>query len=268
MLPLPVPIMQSSGHASPAIGPAECFNSPRSAEPIPESVCHRQIERIIGSVTFARAEQLRQLLHWLGGRALEQLAVSPSEREIAATVLNRKDFDPQTDSLVRKEMSRLREKLTRYYLSEGRLDEVRITFGNGYLPAFERWAHLNPNGARACWLMLPFRTEASLSDLGEELLDEFLMAFGERSRAKLVAPTTAIAYRGRSGDVRQFAAECSADFVVEGSLRRRDALLEVMTWLIDGQSGRSLRSKRITGTTVLDLARSATAWLLEENSAV
>ncbi len=111
--------------------------------------------------------------------------------------------------------------------------------------------------------MLPFRSSTSMLEHSEELLDELLIAFGEQGGADLVASTTAMAYRGRLGDVRQFAAECSADFVVEGSLRRRNELMEIVAWLIDGQSGRAVRSKRITGSSAVDLARSATAWLLE-----
>jgi TolB-like protein len=111
--------------------------------------------------------------------------------------------------------------------------------------------------------MLPFRSNSSLADQSEELLEELLMAFGERGGAELGASTTAMAYRGRSGDVRQFAAECNADFVVEGSLRRRNDMIEAMVWLIDGHSGHAIRSKRITGSSPVDLSLSTTAWLLE-----
>ena len=47
------------------------------------------------------------------------------------------NFDPQTDSLVRKEMSRLRGKIRDYYGKEGRDDAVRIRNKDAYHLTFE-----------------------------------------------------------------------------------------------------------------------------------
>jgi len=176
----------------------------------------------------------------------------------------RNDFDPQTDSLVRKEMGRLREKLARYYLSEGFEDEIHIAAGGGYLLSFERRNNIHPGSGKACWLVLPFRSNPEMAEQSEQFLEELLIALGKPKEREVVAPTTALAYRGRIGDVRQFAAECGADFVVEGSLRRRNELIEVTAWLIDGQSGRASRFKRINGSDAADLARQTIVWLLEE----
>lgn len=70
--------------------------------PVPQEACRVHLDRIASSVTFARAEQLRRLLQWLGDRSLQGSSVLPTEKEIGEIVLRRKDFDPQTDSLVRK----------------------------------------------------------------------------------------------------------------------------------------------------------------------
>jgi TolB-like protein len=247
-------------------GLAECEEISHCPDPIPESLCRTHLGKTVGSVTFGRAEQLRRLLEWLGERSLAAHPAAPTEKEIAAAVLNRKDFDPQADSLVRKEMSRLREKLSRYYLSEGLQDEVRISIA-GYLLRFELQGNVNPGGERSCWLVLPFRSGPEMAEHAERLLEELLIALDERGGPVLVAPTTALGYRGRSGDIRHFAAECRANFVVEGSLRRRNESFELTAWLVDGQSGRVRRSKRIAGSDALDLAHLATSWLLEEDPA-
>jgi TolB-like protein len=260
--------MKNPAYITARPGPAECVSIRNLPEPIPESLCRACIERIAGSVTFCRAEQLRELLKWLGDRSLAAQRTAPSEKEIAAAVLNRQDFDPQTDSLVRKEMSRLREKLSRYYLSEGLQDEIRLAAGSGYLLGFERRSNVNPESGASCWLVLPFRSSSEMAEHGEQLLEELLMAIGERGGPELVASTTALAYRGRMGDLRQFAAECRADFVVEGSLRRRNDLIEATVWLVDGQSGRARRSKRIAGVDVFELAPLVVSWLLAEDAAV
>ncbi|HXB69621.1 MAG TPA: hypothetical protein VNY05_15325 [Candidatus Acidoferrales bacterium] len=167
-------------------------------------------------------------------------------------------------------MSQLREKLSRYYLAEGLQDEIRIlSTGGGYLLGFERRGTVNPGfinlrSGRSCWLVLPFRSNPEMAEPAEQMLEDLLIGLDERGGHELVTPTTALAYRGRTGDVRQFAAECCADFVVEGSLRRRQEAIEIAVWLVDGRSGRSRRAKRFTGSDATALARLAASWLLEE----
>jgi TolB-like protein len=222
---------------------------------------------VTDSVTFSRAGQLRRLLRWLGERSLASGSVAPSEKEIAESVLNRKDFDPQADSLVRKEMSRLREKLSRYYLSEGLHDEMRIAADNGYSLRFRSHEQGRTGAGKSCWLVLPFRTNPELKEIGEELHEGILMGVAGSGRAEVVAPTTALAYFGKTGDVRQFAADCMADMVLEGRLQRLGDALETSVWIVDGRTGRATRSGRITAADVPDLARSTAAWVLQEHVA-
>jgi TolB-like protein len=233
---------------------------------IPDLVCHAAVEKVAASVTFSRAEQLRRLVRWLGNRSLGSSLPGPSEKEIAAEVLGRQDFDPQTDSLVRKEMSRLRDKLARYYDFEGAADEVRIAAGSGYLFSFEPSENRAGGSGKPCCLVLPFRCEPGSEETGNQLLEDLIYGLSEQGRYELVARTTAMAYRGRSGDVRQFAAECGADFVVEGSLRSPGNGIEATTWLVDGRAGLVLLSKKIRGNTASQVATIAAAWLGEQNA--
>src|SRR5262249_11818126 len=100
----------------------EGTGSGRDRMPVPDDLCRANLEKRSASATFARAEQLRNLLEWLVYRSLNANAEPPTEKEVGELALNRKDYDPQTESLVRKEMSRLREKLARYYEREGAHD--------------------------------------------------------------------------------------------------------------------------------------------------
>jgi TolB-like protein len=258
--------MKNSAYVAVNCSPAECVRIHGLPDPVPETLCRMHLAKIAGSVTVGRAEQLRHLLPWLGERSLAEHPSPPSEKEIAVAVLHRKDFDPQTDSVVRKEMSRLREKLARYYTSEGLHDEVRIVANSGYLVAFEPRSTVNLDNGRSCWLILPFRSNVEATEQGEQLLEDLLVALGERNGPELVACTTALAYRGRVGDVRQFASECRADFVVEGSLRCLKETMEATVWFVDGRSGRARGSRRISGAGAFDVARLAAAWLLEQRS--
>jgi TolB-like protein len=230
--------------------------------------------RVVSSVTFQRADQLRRLLQWLGERSLVEPPVAPSEREIAEIVLRRTNFEPQADSLVRKEMSRLRDKLIRYYLREGSQDEIRIRSNAGYLLQFERCdASRGIIDREPCWLVLPFRTSPDVSEGGIRLFEELVFRLSERQGLQLVSPTTALGYGGRSGDIRKFAVECGADFVIEGSLRNekgdpqanQNEGVEATVWFIDGQSGLVRRSARICGSETEKIAWDMAAWLFEED---
>jgi len=235
--------------------------------PVPERFCRAHLERVTSSATFARAEQLRRLLGWLVERALAPGARPPTEKEIAETILRRRDFDPQTDSLVRKEMSRLREKLAQYYAREGARDRVRICHSGGYLLAFE-WAGLVDEATAGadllCLLVLPFRSHPDLAAQANRLAEELTVGLGELGCAALVSPTTALSYAGRIGDVRAFAAECGADHLVEGSLEWSDTQLRATLWLVDGRSGRTERPARFSAADAEALARPAVSWLYEE----
>ncbi|MFN7922346.1 MAG: hypothetical protein U0Q16_19745 [Bryobacteraceae bacterium] len=232
-----------------------------SVPPVSPAVARDHLERTLGSATFSRADQLRRLLEWLAGRSLAAAPVPPSEKEIAEAVLRRRDFDPQADSLVRKEMSRLREKLMRYYQTEGAREAVRIDAGGGYLLRFT-WSSEAPAVVpRArCLLLLPLR---SAEPVGHRFLEDLHVALGETAPFDLVAPTTALGYVGKFGDVREFAAECGADMVAEGSLSRSGDQFEATLWLVDGRTGRTRRPGRFVETDWNRLADMAAQWLLD-----
>jgi TolB-like protein len=232
---------------------------------VPDTLCRAHLQRVTSSTTFARAEQLRRLLEWLGNRSFAPSAGPPTEKEIGELVLRRRDFDPQTDSLVRKEMCRLREKLMLYYSREGVRDRVRIRHLGGYLLGFAWSETLGEEPATAidspCLLILPLRSQPDLNQYGIRLAEELLVRMGEAGNAKLVSPTTALSYLGRVGDIRDFAAECGADYVVEGSLETCDGQLRATLWFVNGRSGRTERAGRFAGPDPDELARLATLWL-------
>jgi TolB-like protein len=234
---------------------------------VPDQFCRAHLERVTSSATFGRAEQLRRLLGWLGERALAPGSRPPTEKEIGETILRRRDFDPQTDSLVRKEMSRLREKLVQYYAREGARDRVRICHRGGYMLAFA-WAgpaeEATPGFDSPCVLVLPFRSEPDLAPKANRLAEELTVGLGQLGSATLVSPTTALSYAGRVGDVREFAAECGADYVVEGSLELCDTHLRATLWFVNGRSGRTERPARFNAPDADALARPAASWLNEQ----
>ncbi len=101
--------------------------------------CQREVQRILQSAPFRNAPMLQQLLQFLATKAIENSAESMKEYTIGVDVFGRpQDFDPKTDTIVRVQIHRLRQKLRDYYESEGVRDPVLIEIPKGhYLPVFE-----------------------------------------------------------------------------------------------------------------------------------
>src|SRR5262245_47893964 len=95
------------------------------------------MERVLASSTFAGAGRSRDLLRYLVEALLAGRSDQLKEYTIGAEGLGRGDrFDPRVDSIARAEASRLRNRLTLYYSTEGRDDTVVISLPTGgYVPA-------------------------------------------------------------------------------------------------------------------------------------
>jgi serine/threonine-protein kinase len=111
-----------------------------------------QLDRVLGSTAFRGAERSTALLRYVVGRALEGDADRVKEYTLGVEALGRGEaFDPRTDPIVRAEASRLRNRMDRYYASEGVADTVLITLPKGsYVPQFQSRAipEAVPRGAQ------------------------------------------------------------------------------------------------------------------------
>jgi hypothetical protein len=98
------------------------------------------LQQVLGSVTFRRAEQLRQFLEFVVEEDIAGRGARIREWDIAVRALNRPDtYTPETDSTVRTRAHSLRQRLTEYYRMEAPDAEVRIDLPKGgYTPRFSR----------------------------------------------------------------------------------------------------------------------------------
>lgn len=98
----------------------------------------QQLDRILGSASFADAARAQAFLRFIVTLALEQRASEIKEYLIAVQVLGRQpSFDPKSDPIVRVEARRLRDRLRSYYEDEGRSDPILISLPKGgYVPEF------------------------------------------------------------------------------------------------------------------------------------
>jgi hypothetical protein len=92
----------------------------------------RQIDNIIKSHSLRGCESLGRLLQYLAKQSLENPLAQIKEYQIATEVYGRPgNFDPQSDSTVRVQASRLRVKLAEYYAGEGAADPILVKIPKG-----------------------------------------------------------------------------------------------------------------------------------------
>jgi hypothetical protein len=120
------------------MAPTEARNTEVAGLPSQEE-CQRQVQKILHSASFRNASMLQHLLQYLAVKAYDNGSESLKEYTIGVEAFGRPhDFDPKTDTIVRVQIHRLRQKLKEYYDSDGVHDPVSIDIPKGhYLPAFE-----------------------------------------------------------------------------------------------------------------------------------
>ena len=98
--------------------------------------------------------------------------------------------------------------------------------------------------AQSLWVaVLPFRSpkgDAELEALADGLTEDVTTGMSSFPYLQVVAHSSAIAYKGRTADVRTLARELDARFVVEGSVRKRGRALRVSAELLDAATGGQL----------------------------
>src|SRR4051794_14346987 len=97
------------------------------------------LEKTLSSSTFESAARSSALLRFVVGETVNGRADRLKEYTVGREALGRgEDFDPRTDPIVRAEASRLRNRLERYYATDGRADSVVIVLPKGsYVPQFD-----------------------------------------------------------------------------------------------------------------------------------
>jgi TolB-like protein len=108
-----------------------------------------ELHRAFDSGLDGASERQRNLLSYLVTEELEGRGDRLKAYSIATEVFGRsKDFDPQTDSIVRVEVGRLRKALERYYLTEGQNASIVISIPKGqYRPVFDQISLPPPQSA-------------------------------------------------------------------------------------------------------------------------
>ncbi len=119
--------------------------SASSEQDLPPESVRTQLERVLESPNFERADRARAFLRFIVDEALKGRADRLKAFTIAREVFERDEsFDPQTDTIVRVEAGALRRRLEHYYLTGGRDDPIVIDVPKGgYEPNFS-WNVTHP----------------------------------------------------------------------------------------------------------------------------
>ncbi len=92
-----------------------------------------QLQQVLGSRAFRNTEVLKRLLEYLGQRALAGETQDLKEYTVGVEAFGKAvDYDPKTDSSVRVQAGKLRQKLEEYYRTEGSGDAVLIDLPKGH----------------------------------------------------------------------------------------------------------------------------------------
>lgn len=243
-------------------------------------VAHEAVQaalaRICASRSLTRAEQQTRLLRYVVDKALAGQAAEIKEYAIAVDVFGRATYDPRVDSLVRVEVAKLRERLARYYETDGREDPVRIEIPKGgYAPAFRQTAQ----PVRAARRHFPLRLAAGVLALGlaavavwrwtatrqppqtagapsiavlpfadmspakdrdyfcDGLTEELIHALAGLEGLRVASRTSTFQYKGRTADLRSIGQALNVQAVLEGSVRVEGDRIRVAVQLINARDG-------------------------------
>ncbi len=210
------------------------------------AVIRAELSRIIRSETLRQSARLIEFLRFTTEESLAGRGSDLKESLIAVRVYGRApDYNPKSDSIVRTEAGRLREKLSEYYLSEGRANPLRITYPKGsYNPSFVSPTESEPDfGALA---VLPFtNTSGNPEDefFSDGLTDELIAALARIENLHVIARTSAFQFKGKSIDVRRIGRDLNVGLILEGSVRSHQRRIRVTAQLIQVATGFNLWSQ-------------------------
>jgi adenylate cyclase len=247
-----------------------------------QSGLREELQRVLSSACFARAERVSKLLRFLVQQQLEGQEGELKESIIGVEVFGRKpDYDPKQDSTVRTEAVRLRARLRQYYSTQGAQNPLVIELPKGgYVPRF-RQAEVTPETApvraalRRRWLAFALAGVAVMAaagswwsshrnvsiplavlpltnlsaDPGDEyfadgLTDELIRHLSIIDGLAVRSQTSSFVFNGKPRNVREAGTQLGADYILEGSVLHDGQRLRINAQLVRARDDVPLWSGR------------------------
>jgi hypothetical protein len=143
----------------------------REDPPVSPEEAHAELTRILQSPTFDRSERLQKFLEYICELTLNGEGSRINEYLIGSEVFRKgTDYNPNEDSIVRRQAHALRKKLQDYYAAEGKDRPIRVELPVGrYVPNFRRVEQapaITPEPAASVAAAPPAPTLPGLSNTG------------------------------------------------------------------------------------------------------
>ncbi|MBV8903615.1 MAG: tetratricopeptide repeat protein [Acidobacteriia bacterium] len=218
-----------------------------------EQSVRSELEKVLASECFAQAERLRNFLRFTVEHTLKKPDQPLKEYVIGTDVYGRDaSFDPRIDAVVRVDATRLRAKLNDYYATEGTNDPVRISLPKGtYTPVFSTQGLPIPaaknQASDASIAVLPFLNLSAAADtdyFSDGLTEELIHVLAQIPGLRVIARTSAFAFKGRHEDVRDIGTKLRVRYLLEGTVRQHAGSIRVTAQLINCADGFHLWSRR------------------------
>ncbi len=239
----------------------------QSGENLPDGLTpgeiRTQLERVLASETFQRAERLSRFLRHAVEQSLAGEEATLKEYAIGLHVFDKPEsFDTRVDPIVRVEAGRLRAKIRDYYDGEGSKDPVWLGLRKrGYRPAFHRQqtevvltaasppAAVAPataplrgrpvSDARSI-AVLPFEDlspEKKQEYFCDGITQEIINSLAKIKGLSVAARTSAAQFKGKPEDIREIARHLQVGRVLEGSVQKIGRTVRISAHLVDAASG-------------------------------
>jgi len=218
-----------------------------------------QLEKILASEAFARADRMSRFLRFIVQETLKGRGAQLKEYLIGIEVFDRdsSSYDPRTDPVVRGEARRLRTKIMEYYGNEGKDDPVRIHLPKGTYAVIFQVSDASPGqqaptslrsvpGGAKSVAVLPFLNLSPNPEndyFSDGLTEEIIHALGKVQGMSVVARTSVFQYKGKAYDIREIGEQLCVQTVLEGSVRMSGERLRVTAQLVNAGDGYHLWSE-------------------------
>src|SRR5262249_38700973 len=111
----------------------------------------------------------------------------------------------------------------------------------------EALARVRLDAAQPSIVVLPFAAGAGDPEeeyFGDGLADEIIVTLAQVTEIRVIARTSAFAFKGQSIDVRRIAALLGVEYVLEGTVRKAGQRVRVTTQLLSASNGSPVWSQR------------------------
>jgi TolB-like protein len=209
--------------------------------------------RVLDSPAFETAPQARKFLAFVADETIDGRGHQLNERKVARLALGRAaDFDARADPSVRVQARRVRDRLDRHYLADGRNDPIRLDLPLGqYAVVFSArrpgCAGRRPTEATARVGLAVVRLRSTNNGINDRriamaLSESLVHAFTNAPAVRVAGPFGSAGGSRGGADVFAIGERSSASVVLHGRVRELGDAVRVTVQLADARSGEVLWS--------------------------